>query len=183
MPQQTYLLQGQIKNKGVPLFFIFCIFIFLYFCIFILGSRQRYHLIRSRKLSLEEVNGKCDFFAHATTHAKVLVAGLNERKRRLVVPRAFAVEQSAELFHHLTQPLFGELQPLFVSALFLAVHGIVQVALLVKVQHDAVARLEQARRAARHAFVAHDAEVSRANFLVGLRGFSGLHGWLGYYVG
>jgi predicted TPR repeat methyltransferase len=77
----------------------------------------------------------------------------------------------------------GDLQPLFVSALFLAVHGIVQVALLVKVQHDAVARLEQARRAARHAFVAHDAEVARANFIVGLRGFSGLHGWLGYYVG
>jgi hypothetical protein len=169
-----FFVQGQIKNKGVSLFFIFYFLYFLWF--FILGSRQRYHLRRPRKLSLEEVNGKCDFVAHATTHAKVLVAGLDHSARCVVIPRHVLAEQNAELLHHIIQLLFGEGQPLSrvrVSTRFLAVHGVVQVGLLIKVQHDALA-LKQARRAMRNVD-AHEAE--RLDERLG--GLDGLHG---YYV-
>ena len=175
-------------NNGIPYSYRFPVSIFLnkksgfpLFFIFISVRRARLallftHLSTTRKLSLEELNGDRDFVAHATTHAKVMVAGLNHLLRCLVIPRRALVEQLAELLHHISQLLFGKGQPLLrvrVSTRFLAVHGVVQVGLLVKVQHDTLA-LEQACRAVRYV-KAHEAE-RLAERLVGarLRGLGGL---------
>jgi len=128
------------KNRVAPYF------LFLFSVVLSRLVVLHIHLRCARKLSLEEVNGERNFVARATRNAELLIAGFDHLARCVVVPRRVLAEQNAELLHHISQLLFGEGQPLLrvrVSTRFLAVYSVVQVGLLVIVQHDALA-LEQA---------------------------------------
>lgn len=152
-------------------------------------------------LLLEEVGGKGGVLARSSAHAEVVVAGLNHLERCPVIPQRVLEEQGAKLSQLALQLWFGEGQ----ADHFETVHGLVEVQVLLVVQNDAFA-LERARRAARFATIAREAESARALVGVGLllgngiaglesldglrggggggggRGLRGLHGGLGVLV-
>ena len=134
-------------------------------------------------LLLEEVDGKGGVLARSSAHAEVLVAGLDHLERCPVIPQRVLEEQGAKRLQLALQLWLGVGQTVH----FETVHGLVEVQVLLVVQNDAFA-LERARRAARFATVAREAEsaadsllgngVAGLESLDGLRGGRGLHGWL-----
>jgi len=137
-------------------------------------------------LFLEEVDGKCGSLARSSTHAEVLVAGLNHLERCLVVPRCTLKEQAAERLHRGIHLLFGA-EPI---ELFHGVHGVEQLRGLVAVQKDAFS-FERARWAARFFIGACEAEDAMTGSLRGkgavvldrIEGLGELHGGRGLHGG
>jgi hypothetical protein len=134
-------------------------------------------------LLLEEVDGECCVLARPSAHAEVLVAGLDHLERCPVIPQRVLEEQGAKRLQLALQLWFGVGQTVH----FETVHGLVEVQVLLVVQNDVFA-LVRARRAARFATVAREAEpaanslpgngVAGLESLDGLRGGRGLHGML-----
>ena len=109
------------------------------------------------------MNGERGVLARSSAHTEILVAGLNHLERCPIIPRRVLEEQGAKRSQLALQLWFGVGQTVH----FQAVHGFEQVHVLVVAQKDVFA-LERARRAARFATLAREAESAMTDSVVGV---------------